>query len=210
MPRFTTGTRLVVASHNKGKLVEIDDLVRPYGLDTVSAAALGISEPVETETTFVGNARLKALHSARASGLAALSDDSGLEVHALGGEPGVYTADWAGPKRDFGMAMQRVADLLAAKGAWGPPAPTANFVSCLCLAWPDGTTQEFIGKVYGHLVWPARGGRGFGYDPMFVPDGGAETYGEMEPSEKHATSHRAKAFEQFVTACLIPAARICD
>lgn len=202
MPRLTKGTRLVVASHNKGKLVEIDDLVRPYGLETVSAGALNISEPAETETTFVGNARLKALHSARASGLPALSDDSGIEVHVLNGEPGVYTADWAGPKRDFGLAMQRVADLLTTKGAWGPPAPTANFVSCLCLAWPDGTTKEFTGKAYGSLVWPGRGLKGFGYDPMFVPDGGSETYGEMDPVQKHATSHRAKAFEQFVAACL--------
>jgi XTP/dITP diphosphohydrolase len=202
LSRLTKGTRLVVASHNKGKLVEIDDLVRPYGLETVSAGALNISEPDETETTFIGNARLKALHSARASGLPALSDDSGLEVHALGGEPGVYTANWAGPGRDFSLAMQRVADLLTAKQAWGPPQPTANFVSCLCLAWPDGTTQEFVGKVYGHLVWPARGSRGFGYDPMFVPDGAVETYGEMEPAKKHATSHRARAFEQFVAACL--------
>jgi XTP/dITP diphosphohydrolase len=202
MPRLIKGTRLVVASHNKGKLVEIDDLVRPYGLATVSAGALDISEPDETEATFVGNARLKALHSARASGLPALSDDSGIEVHALGGEPGVYTANWAGPGKDFTVAMQRVADRLTAIRGWGPPAPTANFVSCLCLAWPDGTTQEFVGKVYGTLVWPARGARGFGYDPMFVPDGASETYGEMEPAKKHATSHRAKAFELFVAACL--------
>ena len=201
MPRLIKGARLVVASHNKGKLVEIDELVRPYGLGTVSAGALGISEPDETETTFVGNARIKALHSAVASGLPALADDSGIEVHALAGEPGVYTANWAGPGRDFSVAMQRVADLLTAKGAWGPPAPTANFVSCLCLAWPNGETQEFVGKVYGSLVWPARGGRGFGYDPMFVPDGGQETYGEMEPQMKHATSHRARAFELFVKAC---------
>jgi XTP/dITP diphosphohydrolase len=202
MSRLTKGTRLVVASHNKGKLVEIDDLVRPFGLDTVSAAQLNIPEPDETETTFVGNARLKALHSARASGLPALSDDSGIEVHALGGEPGVYTANWAGPGRDFSVAMQRVADRLTAKAAWGPPAPTANFLSCLCLAFPDGTTQEFVGTVDGHLVWPPRGTKGFGYDPMFVPDGAHETYGEMVPAIKHATSHRAKAFALFVAACL--------
>lgn len=165
MPRLAAGTRLVVASHNKGKLVEIDDLVRPFGLDTTSAGALGISEPDETETTFSGNARLKALHSARASGLPALADDSGLEVHALGGDPGVYSARWAGPGKDFHVAMQKVHDLLAAKGAWTGTGPTANFISCLSLAWPDGSTEEFIGRVDGRLVWPARGTRGFGYDP---------------------------------------------
>ena len=202
MLRLAQGTKLVVASHNKGKLVEIDDLVRPYGLATISAAALNISEPDETESTFVGNARIKALHSARASGLPALADDSGIEIHALGGEPGVYTANWAGPQRDFRLAMQKAADALTAKNAWKPTAPTANFVSLLCLAWPDGTTQEFEGKVYGTLVWPPRGAKGFGYDPMFVPDGATETYGEMEPALKHATSHRARAFEKFVAACL--------
>ena len=202
MPRLTTGTRLVVASHNAGKLVEIDDLVRPYGLATISAGALNISEPEETETTFVGNAKLKALHSARASGLPALADDSGLEVHALGGDPGVYSARWAGPTKDFKLAMQIVADRLTAKTAWAPSAPTANFISCLCLAWPDGETQVFEGKVFGTLVWPGRGTKGFGYDPMFLANGKTETYGEMDQTKKHATSHRAQAFALFVAACL--------
>jgi XTP/dITP diphosphohydrolase len=202
MRRLTAGTRLVVASHNKGKLVEIDDLVRPYGLDTVSAAALGVDEPEETEATFVGNARLKALHSARATGLAALADDSGLEVHDLGGAPGVYSARWAGPLKDFQHAMRKVADELTARHAWRAPGPRANFVSVLALAWPDGHCETFEGKVFGTLVWPPRGTRGFGYDPMFLPDGETETYGEMDPARKHATSHRARAFAQFVEACL--------
>lgn len=204
MRRLISGNRLVVASHNKGKLVEIADLVRPYGLDTVSAAELNISEPEETELTFIGNAQLKALHSARACGLPALSDDSGLEVHDLGGDPGIYSARWAGPAKDFTHAMDTIAHLLTVKQAWVAPGPRANFVSALCVAWPDGETATFEGKVYGHLVWPARGKRGFGYDPMFLPDGETETYGEMEPKKKHATSHRARAFKLFVEACLEP------
>jgi XTP/dITP diphosphohydrolase len=204
MRRLKTGTRLVVASHNKGKLVEIADLVRPFGLDSVSAGALNISEPEETELTFIGNAKLKALHSARSSGLPALSDDSGLEVHDLGGDPGIYSARWAGPTKDFTMAMDTIAHLLTVKQAWTAPGPRANFVCALCLAWPDGETATFEGKVFGHLVWPARGVRGFGYDPMFLADGETETYGEMDPDKKHATSHRARAFSQFVEACLEP------
>jgi XTP/dITP diphosphohydrolase len=204
MRRLAFGTRLVVASHNPGKLVEIADLVRPFGLQTVSAGDLKISEPEETETTFIGNAKLKALHSAKASGLPALSDDSGLEVHALNGDPGVYSARWAGPTKDFTIAMQAVADQLTACNGWAAPGPTANFVSALCLAWPDGETASFEGKVFGRLVWPARGQRGFGYDPMFQADGETETYGEMDPRRKHATSHRAHAFKLFVEACLGP------
>jgi XTP/dITP diphosphohydrolase len=202
MRRLTAGTRLVVASHNPGKLVEIDDLVRPFGLATVSAGALGVSEPEETEPTFIGNARLKALHSARATGLPALADDSGLEVHDLGGAPGIYSARWAGPARDFRLAMKRVADELAARHAWTAAGPRANFVSALALAWPDGHCDTFEGKVFGTLVWPARGTRGFGYDPMFLPEGETKTYAEMEPARKHATSHRARAFTLFVEACL--------
>lgn len=201
-PKLVRGERLVVASHNPGKLVEIADLVRPYGLDAVSAGTLGISEPEETESTFAGNARLKALHSARATGLAALSDDSGLEVEALDGAPGIYSARWAGPAKDFKLAMQQVADQLRSKGAWAAPGPRANFTAALCLARPDGSTQVFEGKVYGHLVWPARGSKGFGYDPMFLADGERETFGEMEPAKKHAISHRARAFRLFVEACL--------
>jgi XTP/dITP diphosphohydrolase len=201
--KLQRGTRLVVASHNSGKLREIDDLVRPYGLDCVSAGALGVSEPEETETTFAGNARLKALHSARTTGLPALSDDSGLEVAALGGDPGVYSARWAGPSKDFGMAMKKVRAGLDAKQAWGTPdGARANFTAALCLAWPDGDTQVFEGKVFGRLVWPPRGDKGFGYDPMFLADGETLTFGEMEPAAKHAISHRARAFRLFVEACL--------
>jgi XTP/dITP diphosphohydrolase len=201
--RLERGTRLVVASHNSGKLREIEDLVRPYGLDAVSAGALGVSEPEETETTFAGNARLKALHSARATGLPALSDDSGLEVAALDGAPGVYSARWAGPSKDFAHAMQKVRDALAARSAWtAAGGPRANFTAVLCLAWPDGATQVFEGRVFGCLVWPPRGTKGFGYDPMFLADGETETFGEMDPVHKHAISHRARAFHLFVAACL--------
>ena len=195
------GTRLVVATHNPGKLREIDDLVAPYGLSTTSAGAEGVPEPEETEATFAGNARLKALHSARATGLPALADDSGLEVAALDGAPGIYSAGWAGPAKDFAVAMRKVADEVTARAGWDKP-PAANFTCALCLAWPDGRTRVFEGKVFGHLVWPPRGDRGFGYDPMFLADGETLTFGEMEPAAKHAISHRARAFAQFVAACL--------
>ena len=201
--KLVRGGRLVVASHNPGKLREIADLVRPYGLDAVSAGSLNVSEPDETETTFAGNARLKALHSARATGLPALSDDSGLEVAALGGDPGVYSARWAGPGKDFALAMRKVHDALAGKRGWEElGGPRANFTALLCLAWPDGETAVFEGKVFGRLVWPPRGSRGFGYDPMFLADGETETFGEMAPEKKHAISHRARAFSLFVAACL--------
>ena len=202
MRRLERGTRLVVASHNPGKIREINDLIRPYGMSAVSAGELDISEPEETETTFAGNARLKALHSAKASGLPALSDDSGLEVEALGGAPGVYSARWAGPTKDFNYAMQRVEQALQEKFARGPDARRANFTAALCLAWPDGEAQVFEGKVFGHLVWPPRGDKGFGYDPMFLADGEEMTFGEMEPDAKHAISHRARAFALFVAASL--------
>ncbi len=198
MRRLQRGDKLVIASHNPGKIREIDDLLRPYGVAPVSAGALDISEPEETETTFAGNARLKALHCARASTRPALADDSGLEVHALDGAPGIYSARWAGAGKDFSMAMARVDRELAARGG----DRTANFTAALCLAWPDGETHVFEGKVYGQLVWPPRGDQGFGYDPMFVPDGETLTFGEMEPLKKHAISHRARAFQLFVTACL--------
>jgi XTP/dITP diphosphohydrolase len=199
MRRLTAGSKLVVASHNPGKLVEIADLIRPFGLDAVSAGQLGVSEPEETEATFAGNARLKALHSARATGLPALSDDSGLEVHDLGGAPGIYSARWAGPRKDFAFAMEKVAGELTKRQAWRAPGPTANFICALCLAWPDGETEVFEGRVDGRLVWPPRGTLGFGYDPMFLPDGETETYGEMDQAKKHATSHRARAFAKLVT-----------
>ncbi len=202
MRKLQRGGRLVVASHNPGKIREIDDLIRPFGLEAVSAGTLGVSEPEETETTFAGNARLKAMHSARSTGLPALSDDSGLEIEALGGAPGVYSARWAGPAKDFDVAMKRVAEELNARGAWGGEGPRANFTAALCLAWPDGETQVFEGRVFGHLVWPPRGDKGFGYDPMFLADGETLTFGEMAPNAKHAISHRARAFKLFVAACL--------
>lgn len=197
MPRtIPRGTRLIVASHNPGKVREFGDLLRPCGLDVVSAAELGLPEPDETETTFIGNARLKAVAAATAARLPALSDDSGLEVEALAGAPGIYSARWAGSSKDFSIAMLRVHDELAAKRAWSSAGPVANFTAALCLAWPDGESEAFEGKVFGRLVWPPRGTRGFGYDPMFLPDGGTETFGEMEPAAKHAVSHRARAFAQ--------------
>jgi len=191
----------VVASHNPGKIREIADLLGPHAIKVLSAGELGIPEPEETETTFAGNARLKAMHSARASGRPALSDDSGLEVEALGGAPGVYSARWAGPGRDFAAAMARVERELAAKGAIEADQRRANFTAVLCFAWPDGEAQVFEGQVFGSLVWPPRGDKGFGYDPMFLPDGEAETFGEMNPDRKHAISHRARAFRRFVEAC---------
>ena len=193
---------MVVASHNQGKLREIADLIEPYGLQAVSAGTRGVPEHNETETSFAGNARLKALHSAAATGLPALSDDSGLEVEVLGGEPGVYSARWAGPDKDFAAAMRKVALLIEAKGAWHGSGPRANFMAALCLAWPDGRAQAFEGRVSGRLVWPPRGAQGFGYDPMFLADGQTETFGEMAPAKKHAISHRAQAFRLFVRACL--------
>lgn len=202
MRKLEAGTRLVVASHNPGKIREINDLIRPYGMSAVSASELGISEPEETETTFAGNARLKALHSAKASGLPALSDDSGLEVEALGGDPGVYSARWAGASKDFTYAMQRVEQGLREKFASDPASRRANFTAVLCLAWPDGETEVFEGKVFGHLVWPPRGDKGFGYDPIFLADDETLTFGEMEAERKHTISHRARAFAQFVAALM--------
>jgi len=200
--RLQRGTRLVVASHNPGKVAEIRDLVAPFGLSVVSAADLKLAEPEETGSTFKENAELKALAAARGAGLPALSDDSGLEVDALDGAPGIYSARWAGPNKDFKVAMQWVADEVGERGAWTTPGPRANFTAVLCLAWPDGTAEAFEGKVLGHLVWPPRGSRGFGYDPMFVADGETLTFGEMEPARKHGLSHRARAFALFARVCL--------
>jgi XTP/dITP diphosphohydrolase len=200
--RLQRGDRLVVASHNPGKVWEINQLLAPYGLEAVSAADVGLTEPEETEPTFAGNAKAKALVAAEGAKLPALADDSGLEVHALDGAPGIYSARWAGPDRDFRIAMQRVHDDLHERGAWNGEAPRANFISVLCLAWPDGQTELFEGKVYGHLVWPPRGTNGFGYDPIFVADGQAMTFGEMEPADKYAISHRTRAFDVFKRACL--------
>ncbi|MEL6267271.1 MAG: non-canonical purine NTP pyrophosphatase [Pseudomonadota bacterium] len=196
--------RLVVASHNAGKVREIRDLLAPYGIETVSAGELDLPVPDETETTFTGNARIKAHAAARAAGLPALADDSGVSVEALGGAPGVYTADWAETPagRDYAMAMARVWAELDALDGGAPAAPVAAFHCALSLAWPDGHDETFLGTAPGHLVRPPRGERGFGFDPIFVPEGRAETFGEMDPAAKHAISHRADAFRQLVAACL--------
>jgi XTP/dITP diphosphohydrolase len=196
------GARLVVASHNPGKAWEIHQLIAPYGLEAISAGTLGLAEPEETEKTFAGNARLKAVAAAKASGLPALADDSGLQVAILEGAPGIYSARWAGPAKDFAVAMQKVADEVTMRGGWEGEGPRANFISVLCLAWPDGSNEIFEGRVFGHLVWPPRGGNGFGYDPMFKADGAVETFGEMEPHEKYAISHRTRAFAAFKAQCL--------
>lgn len=187
--------RLVIATHNKGKLVEMAELLQPFGFDCVSAGSLGLPEPEETADSFVGNAELKALAAARGSGLPALADDSGLAVQALGGRPGIYSARWAATNggRDFRFAMERVNRELGAGTD-----RRAHFVSVLAYATPDGTARSFEGRVDGTLVWPPRGTHGFGYDPMFVPNGYAETFGEMDPLRKHAISHRADAFRKLV------------
>jgi XTP/dITP diphosphohydrolase len=190
--RIAAGELLVVASHNPGKVREIEALLNPFGVETIGAAALGLPEPEETGASFEENAALKARAAAEASGLPALSDDSGLVVPALGGAPGIYSARWAGPGRDFRIAMERVQREL------GDRDRHAHFVAVLALAWPDGETACFRGEVHGTLVWPPRGERGFGYDPMFVPDGYELTFGEIDPDEKHRISHRARAFEKLV------------
>lgn len=196
MPRRFTGNDLIIASHNPGKVVEIRDLLRPWSVQVRSSGELGLPEPEETGTSFVANAELKARDASLRSGLPALADDSGLAVHALGGEPGIYSARWGGPTKDFAAAMARVHREL------GDAADrTAHFVSALALAWPDGHCETFEGRVDGTLVWPSRGSRGFGYDPMFVADGRTLTFGEMEPDEKHAISHRADAFAKLIAGC---------
>ena len=202
MRRLKPGTKLVVASHNPGKVWEIRKLIAPFGLEAISAGDLNLPEPEETESTFIGNARLKSLAAAKGANLPALADDSGLEVECLNGDPGVYSARWAGPTKDFGLAMKKVADEITARNAWTSPGPRANFISVLSLAWPDGTTQEYTGKVHGVLVWPPRGSNGFGYDSMFQADGETITFGEMDPQRKNAISHRAQAFATFERECL--------
>ncbi len=194
--RQLSGGRLVLATHNKGKLREIAELVAPYGFSVVSAGELGLPEPEETGSTFEANAVLKAVAAATSANLPALADDSGVVVAALHGDPGIYSARWAGPAKDFAYAMKRVED-----GLKGKSDRSAYFVAVLALAWPDGHTEVFRGEVHGNLVWPPRGEKGFGYDPMFVPEGRSETFGEIEPGEKHAMSHRAKAFSQLTEAC---------
>lgn len=195
-------TKIVVASHNKGKVREIRELMMPLGVEAVSAGELNLAEPEETETTFAGNAQLKALAAARASGLPALSDDSGLAVDALGGDPGIYAARWAaiplveGGGRDFDMAMWRVHTEMTRLG--GPK--TARFICALCLAFPNGETEVYEGTVEGEIVWPPRGDKGFGYDPVFRAIGDTQTFAQIDPAEKHAKSHRADAFAKFLKA----------
>ncbi len=195
--QLPTGSALVIATHNPGKLREVAELLAPHRLTLVSAGALGLPEPEETAPDFAGNARIKALAAARASGEAALADDSGFCVAALQGAPGVMSARWAAPGRDFAPAMARIhAELgeTADRRAW--------FIAALCLAWPDADTATFLGRVDGTVTWPPRGDKGFGYDPIFVPAGAARTFGEMTPDEKHTHSHRARAFAQLRAACL--------
>jgi XTP/dITP diphosphohydrolase len=195
MPRRFIGDRLVIASHNQGKVEEISALLAPFRIAGLSAASLGIPEPEETGDSFEANAALKARAAAQASGLPALADDSGLVVPALGGAPGIYSARWSGPTKDFRNAMARVHHEL------GERSRIASFVAILALAWLDGHLDLFRGEVVGTLVWPPRGERGFGYDPMFVPEGGEATFGEIEPAVKHRISHRARAFAKLVEGC---------
>ena len=200
MRRLLPGERLVLATHNPGKVRELAEMLRPYGVEVLSAGALGLPEPVEDAPDFVGNARLKALAAARGADLPALADDSGFSVAALGGAPGVLSARWAGPGKDFAAAMARVHREMeghADRRAW--------FTCALSLAWPDGAAKTFLGRVEGTVAWPPRGERGFGYDPMFMGLGNAETYGEMDPARKHAASHRARAMAQLLLNCFGPA-----
>ena len=204
------GDRLVLASHNPDKLREFAELTAAFGVEIVSAASLGVVEPEETGATFEANAAIKALASATATGLPALADDSGLAVDSLGGAPGVYSARWAGPTKDFAAAMRTIDERLNALGALRPEDRTARFVAVLCLASPDGTTELFRGEVEGTIVWPPRGQNGFGYDPIFLPTGYDRTFGEMPADEKHGwsagqgdgLSHRARAFAKFARARL--------
>ncbi len=198
----TREPQLVIATHNPGKLREIEALIAPHGFTALSAGALGLPEPVEDGTTFIENARIKALASAQASGKPALADDSGIAVDALHGAPGIFSARWAGLGKDFGMAIERVHTELAWRGHGEGAA--AHFVCALTLAWPDGHCEDFEGIVRGTLTFPARGERGFGYDPIFTPDGMTQTYGEIDPYEKAVTSHRGDAFRQLEAGCLHP------
>jgi XTP/dITP diphosphohydrolase len=197
-PRLRRGDSVVVASHNEGKVRELAELLSPLGIQCLSAASLGLREPEETGATFAENAALKAVAAAKAAGMTAISDDSGLEVAALGGAPGIHSARWGGPEKDFGVAMERVHEDLKKLGAADDP--RANFTCALALAAPDGIVQTFEGRVFGRLTWPPRGSRGFGYDPIFVPDGYDETFGEMEPELKNRLSHRMRAFEKLMSA----------
>ena len=207
--RQITG-KLVIATHNPGKLREMRELLSLYGVEAVSAGELGLPEPEETGATFAENARIKAVAAADAAKLPAFADDSGLVVDALGGAPGIHSARWAGPDKNFTRAMENIDSMLRDHGATTPARRTAHFVSALCVAWPDGHVEEFEATVEGTLVWPPRGDAGFGYDPMFLPDGHARTFGEMSADEKHGLpprgkglSHRARAFLKLAEACLV-------
>ena len=208
MSRKLTGP-VVIATHNSGKLAEMRELLAPYGIEAQSAGELGLPEPEETGTTFAENARIKAMAAARATGRAAFADDSGLVVDALDGEPGIHSARWAGPDKDFRYAMNKIQTLLIERGAKSAEQRRAHFVAALCLAWPDGHIEDFEGRVDGVAVWPPRGDKGFGYDPLFKPDGFTRTFGEMSAEEKHGLppqgeglSHRARAFMKLADACL--------
>ena len=201
--------KLVIATHNPGKLAEMCELLAPYGVEAVSAAELGLDEPEETGQTFAANAQIKAVAAARAAKLPAFADDSGIVVDALDGAPGIYSARWAGPNKDFREAMARIERLLQERGARSPDKRAAHFVTALCLAWPDDHLEQVEARVDGRLVWPPRGGAGFGYDPMFQPDGHTRTFGEMTSVEKHGMpplglglSHRARAFVKLAEICL--------
>jgi XTP/dITP diphosphohydrolase len=208
MHRRITG-KLVIATHNPGKLAEMRELLAPHGIEAVSAGELGLGEPDETGDTFVANARIKAVAAAEAAQLPAFADDSGLVVDALDGAPGIFSARWAGPTKDFNAAMSRIERLLQERGAREPAQRSAHFVSALCVAWPDGHLEEVEARADGTLVWPPRGSAGFGYDPMFLPDGHTRTFGEMTSIEKHGLpplglglSHRARAFVKLAEICL--------
>ncbi len=206
--RRITG-RIVIATHNPGKLREMRELLAPYGIDALSAGDAGLSEPDESGSSFSDNARIKAEAAAKASGLPGFADNSGLAIDALDGAPGIYSARWAGPDKNFRRAMETVEEKLRERGATTPERRIAHFVSALCVAWPDGHTEEFEGRVTGTLVWPPRGDKGFGYDAIFQPDGHTRTFGEMPSEEKHGLpprgkglSHRARAFLKLAEACL--------
>jgi len=206
--RRITG-RLVIATHNPGKLAEMRHLLAPYGIDAISAGELGLQEPDETGMTFRDNARIKARAAAAATGLPAFADDSGLAVDALDGAPGIHSARWAGPDKNFNRAMETIEEKLRERGASAPDRRKAHFVSALAVAWPDGHIEDFEAQIDGVLVWPPRGDKGFGYDPMFLPDGHERTFGEMGSVEKHGLpprgqglSHRARAFLKLAEACL--------
>ena len=208
--RQLTG-RVVIATHNPGKLSEMRELLSPYGIEATSAAELKLAEPDETGKTFAANARIKAVAAMKATGQTAFADDSGLVVEALDGEPGIHSARWAGPDKDFRGAMNRIQTLLIERGAKTPDKRRAHFIAALCLAFPDGHIESFEGRVDGVIVWPPRGDAGFGYDPLFLPDGHERTFGEMTAEEKHGLppqgmglSHRARAFVKLAEACLRP------